>query len=95
MMFFMELLRKKILEALVITSIGSFRTVYLSIPQAFGSSGGHMGTGMAEVFPAMTLVWAEAEVIWVDAAAPVRARTTTNARTKVFTVLLLKLYLHF
>jgi len=54
------------------------------IPQALGSSGGHIGTGMALVFATETLVCAEAEAIWVEAAAPVRARTTTNARITVF-----------
>jgi hypothetical protein len=60
------------------------REDYLSIPQAAGSSGGQVGIGMALVLAAATLVWAEAEAIWVEAAAPVRARTTTNARMMVF-----------
>ena len=35
------------------------------------------------------IVRAEADDVWVEAAAPVRARTTTNARTMVFMMLLL------
>jgi hypothetical protein len=57
---------------------------YWSIPQAPGSSGGHIGIGIALVFDTVTLDWAEAEAIRVEAATPVRARTTTNARTKFF-----------
>jgi hypothetical protein len=59
---------------------------YCVIPQAAGSSGGQAGTGMALVVAAVTLVWAEAEAIWVEAAAPVRARTTTNARMTIFMI---------
>lgn len=54
------------------------------ILQPFGSSGGHMGVGMALVLEAVMVVLAEAEEIWVEAAAPVRARTTTKARTMFF-----------
>jgi hypothetical protein len=43
-----------------------------------------MGIGMALVLATVTLVWLEAEALWVEAAAPVRARTTTKARTMVF-----------
>jgi hypothetical protein len=43
-----------------------------------------MGIGIALVLAATTLVWLEAEAIWVEAAAPVRTRTTTKARTMVF-----------
>ena len=57
---------------------------YWSIPQASGSFQGHMGTGIALVLDAVTLVCAEAEAIWVEATAPVRVRTTTNARTIYF-----------
>src|ERR1700738_5553721 len=64
---------------------------YLSIPQAFGSSGGQVGTGMALVLAAETLVCAEAVAMWVEATAPVRARTTTNARTRVFILFLLRI----
>lgn len=42
-----------------------------------------MGIGMA-LFLAMTAVLEEAEEVWVVAAAPVRARTTTKARTMFF-----------
>jgi hypothetical protein len=47
--------------------------------QAFGALGGHMGVGAALVLEA-TMVLEEAEEVWVVAAAPVRARTTTKAR---------------
>jgi hypothetical protein len=43
-----------------------------------------MGIGMALVFDTVTLVWADAEAIWVEAATPVRARTTTKVRIKIF-----------
>jgi hypothetical protein len=43
-----------------------------------------MGIGIALVLEAVTLVWEEAEAIWVEAIAPVRARTTTNARIMYF-----------
>jgi hypothetical protein len=43
-----------------------------------------MGIGIALVLEAVIFVWAEAEAIWVEATAPVRARTTTNARTIYF-----------
>jgi hypothetical protein len=42
-----------------------------------------MGIGMALVFEA-TMVLEEAEEVWVVEAAPVRARTTTKARTMFF-----------
>jgi hypothetical protein len=61
---------------------------YLLIPQAAGSSGGHIGTGKALVLAAAILVWADAEATWVEAAAPVRARTTTKARMMNFMELL-------
>jgi hypothetical protein len=35
---------------------------------------------------AVTLFLVEAEEVWVVAAAPVRTRTTTNARTMVFMI---------
>ena len=57
---------------------------YWSIPQASGSFQGHMGTGIALVLDAVTLVWAEAEAIWVEAAAPVTTRASTKNRTIVF-----------
>jgi len=52
--------------------------------QALGESGGHIGIGIALVFEAVIVAWVEAEEIWVEAAAPVRARTTTKARTMFF-----------
>jgi hypothetical protein len=51
--------------------------------QALGELGGHMGIGAALVF-ATIAVLEEAEEVWVVAAAPVRARTTTKARTMFF-----------
>jgi len=48
-------------------------------------SGGQVGTGIAEErMEAETIVLAEAVDVWVEAAAPVRARTTTKARTMIF-----------
>ena len=43
-----------------------------------------MGMGIALVLATTTLAWLEAEAIWVEAAAPVRTRTTTKARTMFF-----------
>ena len=43
-----------------------------------------MGVGIALFFAMVTLALAEAEVIWVEAAAPVRTRATTTARTTSF-----------
>ena len=52
------------------------------MPQALGSSGGQVGTGIDETTrEATTLFWVEAEEIWVVAATPVRTRVTTKART--------------
>ena len=53
-------------------------------PQALGSSGAQLGTGMALALAKVTLVWLEAEATWVEATAPVRTRATTKARTAVF-----------
>ena len=39
---------------------------------------------MALVLATAILVWLEADAIWVEAAAPVRTRTTTKARMIVF-----------
>jgi hypothetical protein len=39
---------------------------------------------MALDLATVTLVWAEAEVIWVEAAAPVTARARTKKRTMIF-----------
>jgi hypothetical protein len=54
------------------------------IPQALGSLGAHMGTGIMLVRAAVTLLETEAEEVRVVAVAPVRARTTTKARTMIF-----------
>jgi hypothetical protein len=43
-----------------------------------------MGTGSMLVLARVTLCWAEAVGVRVVAAAPVRARTTTKARTMFF-----------
>jgi hypothetical protein len=43
-----------------------------------------MGVGMALFFASVTLEVADAEEIWVEAAAPVRTRATTTARTISF-----------
>src|ERR1700727_466264 len=52
------------------------------MPQALGSSGGQVGTGIdATTREETTLFWVEAEEIWVVAAAPVRTRGKTKART--------------
>ncbi|RSL16560.1 hypothetical protein EDE15_2080 [Edaphobacter aggregans] len=44
-----------------------------------------MGIGMALVLATVTLVWLEAEAIWVEAAAPKRTMAATKVRTIVFT----------
>jgi hypothetical protein len=54
------------------------------MPQAFGSSGGHVGMGSMLTLATVTLVFVEAEEVWVVAAAPVRTRATTKARTICF-----------
>jgi len=56
------------------------------IPQAFGSSGAHVGTGRTLTRAAVTLFWVDAEEICVEATAPVRTRTATKARTICFIV---------
>lgn len=50
--------------------------------QALGEFGGHIGVGAALILEAVIVVLAEE--VWVVAAAPVRARTTTKARTMFF-----------
>jgi hypothetical protein len=55
-----------------------------AMPQPFGSSGGHIGTGSMLVRAAVTLFVAEAEEVCEVATAPVRARTTTKARMTSF-----------
>jgi len=54
--------------------------------QALGSLRGHIGTGRALVLDTTTVLEALLfeEVICEEAAAPVRARTTTKARTMFF-----------
>jgi len=55
--------------------------------------GGHVGTGRAFRLLEAVIVLAEAaEEVWVEATAPVRARTTTNARTMIFMDILLWSY---
>jgi hypothetical protein len=61
------------------------------ILQFVDPSGGQVGTGITEeCMDEEAIVLAEADDVWVEAAAPVRARTTTNARTMIFMVLLLR-----
>jgi hypothetical protein len=45
-----------------------------------------VGTGRERRLLEAVIVLAEAEEVWVEAATPVRARTTTNARTMIFMV---------
>jgi hypothetical protein len=54
------------------------------MPQAFGSSGAHIGVGRA-LFLATVTLEVEAET-WVEATAPVRTRAATTARTTIFMV---------
>src|SRR5215470_6497971 len=54
------------------------------MPQALGSSGAHMGVGIALFLATVTFEVAEAVEIWVEATAPVRTRATTAARTMSF-----------
>jgi hypothetical protein len=59
------------------------------MPHALGSSGAQVGMGSALVLAtiALTVVLeVEADEICVEAAAPVRARTTMKARTIFFTM---------
>jgi hypothetical protein len=49
-----------------------------------GSSGAQVGTGTTLTRFAVTLFCVEADEIWVVAAAPVRARTTTRERMASF-----------
>jgi hypothetical protein len=62
------------------------RRIYLpcAMPQPLGSSGGHMGIGSMLVRATVTLLWVEAEEVWVVATAPERTRTTTKARITSF-----------
>jgi len=60
------------------------------IPHEVVPSGGQSGTGIElECIEEEAIVRAEADDVWVEATAPVRARTTTKARTMIFMVLLL------
>src|SRR5215475_7049923 len=59
---------------------------YLAIPQAFGSSGAHIGVGRALLRATVTFLEVEAEEIWVEATAPVRTRAATTARTMIFMI---------
>ena len=59
------------------------------MPQAFGSSGAHMGVGRALFFARVTLADVDAEETWVEATTPVRTRATTTARTIVFMIFIL------
>jgi len=54
------------------------------MPQAFGSSGGQVGTGSMLAFATVTLFFVEAELVCVEATAPVTTRATTKARTRCF-----------
>ena len=55
------------------------------MPQAFGSFGAHIGTGSMLTREAV-IALALAEAVWVVAAAPVRTRTATKARTTCFMI---------
>lgn len=60
------------------------------IPQSCLPSGGQVGIGIKpECMEEEAIVRAEADDVWVEATAPVRARTTTKARTMFFILLLL------
>jgi hypothetical protein len=63
--------------------INGIARIYLS-PQALGSLGAQVGTGSMLVRAATILFFVEALEAWVVATAPVRTRTTTNARTICF-----------
>ena len=54
------------------------------MPQALGSSGGHIGVGRALVRATAILEEEVAVETWVEATAPVRTRATTAARTMIF-----------
>jgi hypothetical protein len=54
------------------------------MPHALGSSGGQVGIGSMLVRAEVTLFWVEADDVWVVAAAPVSARTTTRVRIASF-----------
>jgi hypothetical protein len=54
------------------------------MPQALGSSGGHIGVGRALLRAMLTLELVEAEEIWVEAKAPVTTRAATTVRITNF-----------
>ena len=56
------------------------------IPQALGSLGGQEGIGSMPTLATETCFLAEADEVWVVAAAPVMTRTATNARTIIFII---------
>jgi len=61
--------------------------VFAAMPQSVVPSGGQVGIGMNdEVIEEEAIVWAEADDVLVEAAAPVRARRTTKAGTMFFMV---------
>jgi len=60
------------------------------MPHASGSSGAHIGVGIALVLATATVL-VEAEEIWVEAAIPVRTRAATAMRTMDFMVLSLSI----
>jgi hypothetical protein len=49
---------------------------------------------MALVLATATLVWLEAEAIWVEAATPARTRTATKARTMFFIIFALNSFIY-
>jgi len=65
--------------------------VALQTPQSVEPSGGQVGMGIRfDCMELEAIERADAEAdVWVEATAPVRARTTTNARTRCFMGLLL------
>jgi len=78
-------------QLLFIVILQYFAAAYYlpAMPHALGSSGAQVGMGRALVLAmvALTVVVAfelEADEIWVEAAAPVTARTTMKARTMFF-----------
>jgi hypothetical protein len=54
------------------------------MPQALGSSGAQVGTGIALLRATVTLALVEAEEIWVEAKAPVTTRAATTVRITNF-----------
>jgi hypothetical protein len=55
------------------------------MPQFVVPSGGQVGMGMRrDCIDEDAIIRAEADDVWVEATAPVRARTTTKARTMFF-----------